>query len=407
VDEIRSHFPALERRENGLPVAYFDGPGGTQVPRVVVDAMADYLYRHNANTHWNYPSSEETDAAIMSGREAVADFVNASANEIAFGNNMTTLTFHVARALAARWSPGDEMVVTDLDHQANVGPWTRVAGERGLVVRCVPFDVASGELDWSALERAVSDRTRLLALGAASNALGTVTDVGAAARLARRAGALIFVDAVHYAAHGVIDVRAMECDFLACSSYKFYGPHAGFLFGRSELLAGLDVPKVEPAPQYIPDRLETGTQNHEGIAGTGAAVGFLASLAGDGSRRECLTRAMEGLHARGARLFERLWNGLGEIRGVTRYGPPPDRPRTPTLAFVVAGAPSDHVARSLSERAVFVSHGDFYASTVIERLGHAADGVVRAGCACYTTESEVDRLIAGVADVARRAGRAA
>jgi cysteine desulfurase family protein (TIGR01976 family) len=367
--------------------------------------MDDYLFHHNANTHWSYPTSVETDRALEAAREAVADLVHAAPHEIAFGNNMTTITFHLARALSRKWKAGDEVVVTELDHHANVAPWRALAAERGIVVRSVPFHVETGELDWDALRAAFTPKTRLLAIGAASNALGTITDVTEAGRLAHDAGALVFVDAVHYAAHGVIDVQSMDCDFLACSSYKFYGPHAGLLYGKAEHLAALDVPKLAPAPDTIPERLETGTQNHEGIVGTGAAVDFLASLAPGTTRRACLTAAMGELHARGAALASRMWDGLHSIPGVTCFGPPPRRPRTPTISFVVGGIPSEAVATRLAERAVFVSHGDFYATTVVERLGHLDDGVVRAGCACYTTAEEVDRLVAGVADVASASRR--
>lgn len=400
VEEIRAHFPALDRAHHGRSVSYFDGPGGTQVPRSVVEAINDYLYNHNANTHWNYPSSAETDAAIEGAREAAADFVNASASEMSFGNNMTTITFHLARALGRQWNAGDELVVTELDHHANVAPWRDVARERGLTVRTVPFHVETGELDWDALERSLSGKTRLLAIGAASNALGTITDIRRASDLAHAAGALVFADAVHFAAHGEIDVRAMDCDFLSCSSYKFYGPHAGLLFGKAGLLQGLDVPKLEPAPDAIPERLETGTQNHEGMIGTGAAIDFLAGLSEHGTRRERLTHTMRALHTRGTVLVRRLWEGLSEIRGVTCYGPPPGRPRTPTVVFTVAGVTSDDVARALAERAIFASHGDFYATSVIERLGCTADGVVRAGCACYTTLDEVELLLGAVAEIA-------
>jgi cysteine desulfurase family protein (TIGR01976 family) len=397
---IRAQFPALERRHNGHPVAYFDGPGGTQVPRSVVEAMTEYLYQHNANTHWSYPSSAETDAELLAARQAVADFVNASPQEIVFGNNMTTITFHLARALGRGWGPGDEVVVTELDHHANIAPWRAIERERGITIRTVPFSPETGQLDWPALEQAITPRTRLLAIGAASNALGTITDVPSAAALARAVGALTFVDAVHYAAHGLIDVRLAQCDFLACSAYKFYGPHAGFLFGRRELLDRLDVPKLDPAPDESPERLETGTQNHEGIVGTGAAIDFLASLGRGPLRRERVCSAMSALHFHGEQLFERLWEGLGDIRGVTRFGPPPGNPRTPTVSFVVDGVPAERVAVALAEKGVFVSHGDFYAATVIERLGYAIDGVVRAGCACYTTVEEVDRLVEGVSAIA-------
>ena len=400
VDEIRARFPALARRHNGKTVAYFDGPGGTQVPRKVVDAMADYLLHHNANTHWNYPASAETDAALAQAREAFADFFNATAREVAFGNNMTTITFHIARALGRHWGPGDEIVVTELDHHANVAPWRALARERGVTIRTVPFDLKTGELVRDELERAVTARTRLVAIGAASNALGTVSPVREAAQLAHANGALCYVDAVHFAAHEVIDVQAMECDFLVCSPYKFYGPHAGVLYARADVLASLDVPKLEPAPDEIPERVETGTQNHEGIVGSGAALEFLALLATGATRRERLVRAMSALRTRGDALFARLWDGLVSISGVRCYGSPPGRPRTPTVSFTVAGVPSAEVARSLAHRAVFASNGDFYATTVVARLGQTREGLVRAGCACYTTEEEIERLIEGVRSIA-------
>jgi len=402
VAAIRARFPALERRHRGSPVAYFDGPGGTQVPRAVVDAMADYLLHHNANTHWAYPTSVETDEALAAARTALADLLGGKPAEIAFGANMTTLTFHLGRALGRRWSAGDEVVVTELDHHANVDPWRQLAKERDLVVRTVRFRTESGQLDMEDLAAAIGPRTRLLAIGAASNALGTKNDVGRAAELARAAGALVFVDAVHYAPHAFVDVAALGADFLACSAYKFYGPHVGLLWGRQALLEELDLPKLEPAPENAPDRLETGTQNHEGIVGAAAAVDFLASLAEGRDRRARLAASMAALHARGQALVERLWSGLRAIPGVTVYGPPPSEPRTPTVAFTVRGVVAEDVARALADRAVFVSNGDFYASTVVRRLGHGEDGVVRAGCACYTTVDEVERLLVGVAEIARR-----
>jgi cysteine desulfurase family protein (TIGR01976 family) len=398
---VRRDFPALERKHEGLPVAYFDGPGGTQVPRQVVEAMNAYLFYHNANTHWNYPTSAETDAALDAARVAFADFVNGDATEIAFGANMTTITFHLARGLATRWGKGDEVVVTELDHHGNVAPWTRLAAERGVTVKTVRMNPEAGILDWADLERAITPRTKLLAIGAASNAIGTITDVAAAGRLAKAHGALVFVDAVHYAPHVLVDVKALGCDFLACSAYKFYGPHVGMLWGQRDLIASLDVPKLQPAPEAPPERLETGTQNHEGIIGGAAAVDYLAGLGQGASRRERLVSAFATLHEQGTALLARMWNGLAAIPGVRMYGCAPGSARTPTVAFTLDNMVSDDVARALARRAVFVSNGDFYATTVIERIGRAADGVVRAGCACYTTADEVDRLIAGVADIAR------
>jgi cysteine desulfurase family protein (TIGR01976 family) len=400
-EAIRAQFPALERVHAGHPVAYFDGPGGTQVPRAVGEAMLDYLHYHNANTHWAYPSSEETDRMLLEARNVMAVFLNGQASEIVFGQNMTSLTFHLARGLGMAWGPGDEIVVTALDHHANRAPWERLTLERGVAVRVVPFDPSSGELDWEAFDALVGPRTRLVAIGAASNALGTISDVTRACRMARTRGALSFVDAVHYAPHAVVDVAAIGCDFLACSPYKFYGPHMGVLWGRADLLAEVPVAKLAPAPDTAPERLETGTLSHEGMVGSAAAVSFLAAIApGRLSLRVALGDAMAELHRRAHALFTRLWDGLGELPGVTRYGPPPARPRTPTLGFTVRGHPAEAVARHLVTRGLFCSHGDFYAASVVERLGLAEVGLVRAGIVCHTTEAEVDRLVAGVAELA-------
>jgi len=401
IAEIRSHFPALERRHLGHPVAYFDGPGGTQVPREVVQAMSDYLLHHNANTHWAYPTSVETDAIIAGAREALADFLNASPDEIAFGQNMTSLTFHLGRALGRGWGKGDEIIVTELDHRANVDPWLALERDRGVTVRMVRANAEAGAVDLDHLASLLGPDTRLVAVGGASNALGTVTDVARVCRLAREAGALSFVDAVHYAPHRLVDVRAIGCDFLACSAYKFYGPHAGILFGRKELIEQLDVPKLRPAPDSAPERFETGTQSHESMAGSAAAVDFLASLGNGPTRRAQLERAFAEFHARKRELFARLWDGLGSIPGVTRFGPAAGGARTPTAAFTVKGVDSERVVTHLAARGVFASHGDFYASTIVEKLGLAEAGLVRAGCAIYTTPDEIDRLLEGVATIAR------
>ncbi|PYS52064.1 MAG: cysteine desulfurase-like protein [Acidobacteria bacterium] len=341
VEEIRSHFPALERRHADYAVAYFDGPGGTQVPRAVGEAVTDYLYHHNANTHWAYPTSEETDSIIAAARETVAEFLNAHADEVAFGANMTTLAFHLSRALAPGFKTGDEIIITELDHHANVAPWRILERERGVLVRAVKLLPESGELDWDEFSRLLCSRTKLVAIGAASNALGTINDVRRAAEMAHAVQSLIFVDAVHFVPHALTDVRALNCDFLSCSAYKFYGPHIGVLFGKEDLLQRLDFPKLLP-----------------------------------------------------------VWEGLSEIEGVTLYGPSLDAARTPTISFTARDVPSTIVARGLAELGVFVSHGDFYAATVIERLGLSDEGLVRAGCACYTTAEEVERLLAGVRAIA-------
>jgi cysteine desulfurase family protein (TIGR01976 family) len=402
VSEIRSHFPALERVYKGYSVGYFDGPGGTQVPREVVERMSDYLYHHNANTHWAYPTSEETDAAIEDARKVCADFLNAAPTEIAFGANMTTLTFHLGRALAPRFNRGDEIIVTELDHHANVDTWKQLAAERELTIRTVRMIPETGELDWTTFEALAGPKTRLIAIGAASNALGTINDLGRAIKLARSLGAFAFVDAVHYVPHVLADVRALDCDFLAFSSYKFYGPHVGVLYGKQELLVDIKFPKLIPAPDYTPENAETGTQNQEGMVGTAAAIDFLASLASGGSRRERLEDVYEELHQRNAVLIKRLWDGLSGIPRVQLYGPKPGTgDRTPTLSFTIDGVASTEVARRLAAQGLFLSHGDFYAYTVVERLQLAPEGLVRAGCACYTTEDEIERLIAAVAEIAK------
>lgn len=362
--------------------------------------MVDYLYHHNANTDWAYPTSAETDAALESARQALADFVNASPDEIVFGANMTTLTFHLSRAIGRRLSPGDEIIVTELDHHANIDPWRELARDRDLRIRTVRMVPETGQLDWDDFNRLINGRTKLVAVGAASNALGTVSDVRAAAEMAHRAGALIFVDAVHYAPHSLPDVRVFDCDFLACSAYKFNGPHVGVLYGRHDLLQSLDFPKLRPAHDTAPERGETGTLNHEGIVGAAAAVDFFASLNSSGeTRRQRLQATFDELHARGAILVRTLWEELSAIDGVRLYGPPPGLPRTPTIAFTIDGMNSREVARLLADRGVFASHGDFYASTVVERLGLSDAGLVRAGCAIYTTTEEVLRLVEGVRSI--------
>lgn len=401
VEEIRSHFPALKRIHNELPVAYFDGPGGTQIPRAVAHAMSDYLFNHNANSHWAYPTSIETDEILSDSRLALADFLNASANEIVFGQNMTSLTFHLARALGRNFQAGDEIIVTELDHHANVDTWRSLEKERGITIRVVPMDIESGTLEFSALENLFNEKTKLLAIGAASNALGTITDVARACKLAREAGALSFVDAVHYAAHNLVDVKNFDCDFLACSAYKFYGSHIGILYGRKNLLETIDFPKLKPASNNAPERAETGTQSHESIAGAAAAVNFLASLSAGETRREKLQNTFDELHSRQMELTKLLWQGLSAINGVTLYGPNYEMPRTSTISFTVKNFDSRSVAEKLAERAVFASNGDFYATTVAEKLGLSKAGFVRAGCACYTMSEEVERLVEAVKDIAQ------
>jgi cysteine desulfurase family protein (TIGR01976 family) len=378
--------------------------------------MARYLFHHNANTHWAFPTSAETDSALANSRQVLADFLAARPDEIVFGPNMTSLTYRVSRAIGRRLSPGDAIVVTELDHHANIDPWKALEQDRGITIRQARMIPETGQLDWDDLDRCLNQhRTKVLAIGAASNALGTINDVARAAAMAHEAEALAFVDAVHLAPHQLIDVEAFGCDFLAVSTYKFYGPHLGVLWGKRELLQSLDVPKLRPAPETVPERIETGTQNHEGIVGAAAAVEFLAGLIKEGgdsapavqpapritTRRQKLSAVFEVLEERGQVLVQQLWNGLNEIPGVRLFGPPPSAPRTPTVSFIVQGRPATEVASALVQQGVFASHGNFYAQTVAERLGHDRDGLVRLGCACYTTTEEVARALDGLAAVAR------
>ena len=399
MEHVRDQFPALERIHNGVPVAYFDGPGGTQVPRAVAAAMTDYLFHHNANTHWAYPTSIETDAILAAARVAVGDFLNCAAEEVVFGANMTTLTFHLARTLGRTWSEGDEVIVTDLDHHANVAPWRALEIDRGVSVRSARLIRETAQIDWDHLRELVSPRTKLIAIGGASNACGTINDLERAASVARAAKALLFVDAVHLAPHELIDVQRIGCDFLACSAYKFYGPHAGILFARRALLEALPFPKLIPAPDTAPERAETGTQCHEAIAGIGATIDFIASMGTGTIRRERLASAYAALHEEGLRFSRMLWDGLSPH--VKLHGPPPTMPRTPTFAFSIDGRDDEQVVRTLAEDGLFLSHGDFYALTAVRELGAPMASVVRAGCACYTTEEEVRRLIEHIRAISR------
>ncbi|HEX2093443.1 MAG TPA: cysteine desulfurase-like protein [Longimicrobiaceae bacterium] len=401
---VRSHFPVFERRFGGRPLALLDAPAGSQVPRVVAEAVAGCLLFHNANLEGAFPTSREADALVAGAREAAADFLGAgSPAEISFGANMTTLTFAFARALAQGWGPGDEVVVTDLDHQANVAPWRRAAEDRGVAVRSVPFDPMTLQLDYAALEGMLSPRTRLVAVGAASNAVGTINDVPRVVELARRVGALVFVDAVHYAPHRPVDVRASGCDFLACSAYKFFGPHLGMLWGKREHMESLSPYKVPPCSDVLPERWETGTMNHEAMAGVAAAVNWIASLApGPAStRREAVVAAMERIGRYEAALFDLLLDGLEAIPGVRVFGPPRGAPRTPTAGFTVRGVHADEVAARLGEEGVCVWSGNFYATGVVEGLALVQQGgLVRAGVAPYCTGDDVRRLVEGVARIA-------
>lgn len=403
---IRADFPALTRTVGGRPVAFFDGPAGSQVPRSVIDAVAGYLASSNANTEGAFATSAETDGMLRSARAAVGALVGGTPDGVVFGQNMTTLTYALSRAMSRDWSTGDEVIVTDLDHQANVGPWVQAAEDSGATVVRVPFDPETCQLDLDLLEGSLGPRTRVVAIGYASNAVGTVNDVRRVCAAARAVGAISFVDAVHFAPHGVMDVRAIGCDFLACSAYKFFGPHVGMVWGRPELLATLRPYRLRPASDEVPERWETGTLNHEGIAGVAAAVEWIAGLSGPGTEasRARVAAGMAIIEEVERPLLDRLVAGLQAVPGLRIHGPPPGAARTPTLAFTLPGLTPRRIAEELGRQGVFVWDGDFYASTVVDRLGlREAGGVVRIGMAPYNTEGEVDRLVAGVAEMAPRA----
>ena len=408
VEALRRRFPALSLEDDGRPVALFDGPGGTQVPDTVIEAVATYYRTSNANHGGPFLTSHRSDTLAHEAHEAMADMLGATdPAEIKFGANMTSLTFHVSRSIGATMAPGDEIVVTILDHEGNVGPWKAIAAERGLVIRTVDILEADVTLDLGSLDAVLNDRTKLVAVGLASNAVGTINPVAEIVRRAHAVGAWTYVDAVHAAPHLAIDVRAVDTDFLACSTYKFFGPHAGVLYGRGAILDALPTYKLRPAE----DRFETGTGNFEGLAGVREAVEYIAGVGaayGDtapgASRRERILAGMAAIRAYELDLYRHLVDGLEAIPGLRLYGIT-DRgrfaERTPTAALTLEGIAPRAVAEALGREGIAVGDGDFYATGLIERLGLAdRGGVVRIGLTHYNTAAEVDRLLAAVAELA-------
>ncbi len=401
VEALRRQFPALAIEDGGRPVALFDGPGGTQVPESVIAAIGDYYRTSNANHDGPFLTSRRSDESAHEAHQAMADMLGAaSADEIKFGANMTSLTFHISRSIGAAMAAGDEIVVTILDHEGNVGPWKAVAADRGLVVRTVDIRESDVTLDLATLDAVLGPRTKLVAVGYASNAVGTINPVAEIVRRAHAVGAWTYVDAVHAAPHLPIDVRALDTDFLACSTYKFFGPHAGVLYGKASVLDALPPYKLVPAT----DRFETGTGNFEGLAGVTAAVEYLADIGvayggsrADRSRRERVIGGMSAIRNYELGLYRRLADGLDTIPGLTLYGIT-DRARfderTPTAAIRLAGIAPRDVATALGDEGIAVWDGDFYATGLIDRLGLAdSGGVVRIGLTHYNTAGEVDRLL--------------
>jgi cysteine desulfurase family protein (TIGR01976 family) len=398
VDTLRRQFPALQKLRDGQAPVFLDGPGGTQVPHQVIDAMTHYLTSCCANTGGSFATSRESDQILRSAHQAVADLLNApSPDEVVFGANMTTLNLHLSRAIGRTLRPGDEVVVTRLDHDANVTPWVLAARDAGAVVRRVDIHPEDCTLDLEDLRRQLGPRTRVVAMTCASNLVGTVNDVRAICRWAHEAGALAVLDAVHYAPHGSIDVQAWDCDFLLCSAYKFFGPHLGVLWGRRALLEELPVYKLRPAAETLPDRWMTGTQNHEGLAGTVAAVEYLAQIGTGDTRRARLRSALSAIRTYEAGLSARLLEALAARPRIKVWGIT-DRTRlesrVPTISLTVVGRPPQQLAEHLGARHIFVWNGNMYALELTERLDlEKTGGPLRIGMVHYNTAQEIDRLV--------------
>jgi len=403
LDWIRSQFPSLSREVNGYPAAFLDGPGGTQVPQRVIDAISDYLRGSNANTCGAYATSRETDQVIAGARSAMADFLGCDADEIVFGPNMTSLTFAISRAIGRELKAEDEILLTHLDHDANISPW-RALEERGVKIQFADIHENNCTLDMDDLASKITSRTKVVAVGFASNAVGTINDVKTVVRLAHEAGAMAFIDAVHYAPHGPINVRGLDCDFLTCSTYKFFGPHMGVLYGKREHLARLQPYKLRANTNAVPQRWEWGTLNHECIAGITACVEYLAelgrSVAACSDRRQALMAAYRVIQAHEHKLIERMLRGLDGIPGLRLYGisdPARLESRCPTFAVRIEGHTPLELATKLGEQGIFTWDGNYYAINLTERLGvEQSGGFLRIGLVHYNTEQEVDRVLDGL-----------
>jgi cysteine desulfurase family protein (TIGR01976 family) len=410
IDALRQRFPALATTHGDRPFVFFDGPGGTQVPQTVIDAVAAYYRTANANHEGRFATSRRSDAIVEEAHAALADLLGVDADEVIVGANMTTLTFHLSRSIGAGLEPGDEIILTGLDHAANVDPWLAMAADRGLTVRWWEPRLEDCTLELADLEALLGPRTRLVAVGWASNAVGTINPIARIAAAAHRVGALVYVDAVHAAPHLALDAREVDADFVACSVYKFFGPHLGVVYGRRSILEGLRAYKVRPADH----RFETGTGNFEGQAGALAAIGYLedvgrmAGAPAEATRRERLVAAMGAIRDVEMTLYRRLHGGLAGIPGLSLYGitdPDAFDHRTPTAAFTLAGHGATEVAERLGDEGIAVWDGNFYALGLVERLGlEGAGGLVRLGLTHYNTAEEVDRALDALRDIAGSAG---
>lgn len=406
---VRAQFPALARCVGNQPAAYFDGPAGTQVPTHVIDAVAHCLAHTNANHGGLFATSQEGDRLLEAAHHGLAEFLGTDDPEtVCFGQNMTSLTFALSRALARTWQAGDEIVVTRLDHDANVSPWVLAARDAGATVRMVELRPDDFTLDLDDLQSKLTARTRLVAIGCASNATGGINPVRQIAAWAHERGALVFADAVHYAPHGLLDVKELGCDFLACSAYKFFGPHLGILWGRRELLETLEAYKVRPAPNSLPGKWMTGTQSHEAIAGALAAVDYLAdvgrTLAGNASlaRRAALEHAYREIGEYERSLLADFLAGLREIPGIRVWGltdPARMDERVATVSLTHTRQAPEELARRLGERGLFAWHGNYYALNLSEALGREPQGMLRIGLVHYNTREEVERLLSALREL--------
>lgn len=413
IRHLRSLFPALARIHDGRPLVYLDGPAGTQVPTSVAQRVAQCMIEHNANRAGKFITSNEVDELMDQAHRAVADFLQVDApKSIAFGPNMTSLTLSFSRALARTWSPGDEILVSNLDHDANYTPWVLAAKDAGVVVRTIAIAPQDATLDIESLESQLNSRTKLVAVTAASNAVGSLTDIPLIASLVHRVGAELFVDAVHYAPHRRIDITKWDCDYLVCSAYKFFGPHIGILYGRPERMQTLEPYKLRPSPNSIPGRWMTGTQNHACIAGVTSAIDYIASIAEDhdqddtdSSRRTRLDQAFEWIDSVETELIQHLLAGLQRIPGVRIYGitdPKRAKERAPTVAFCLDRMESAEVATRLAEVGICAWHGNYYALPLTLALGTEPHGMVRLGCMHYNTIEEIDRTIDAITNIAQQ-----
>ena len=407
---VRSQFPSLSQTVNGQPAVFLDGPGGTQVPQRVIDAISNYLAANNANTGGAYLTSRNTDRMIADARSAMGDFLNCDADEIVIGPNMTTLTYAMSRAIGRELSAGDEVLLTLLDHDANFSPW-KALEEKGVIIRTAAFHPDDCTLDMQDLARQISSRTRLIAVGYASNAVGTINNVAEVARQAKQAGALSYIDAVHYAPHGPIDVRALDCDFLVCSTYKFFGPHMGVLYGKREHLTRFRPYKVRPLTDGIPNCWEWGTLNHECIAAIQACVDYWEELGrrakpSSKTRRSAILAAHDAIHSHERAMMEKMISGLLLIPGLQFYGirdPGRFDQRCATIVVRVAGFTPLELATQLGDRGFFTWDGNYYALNVTEQLGvESTGGFLRIGLVHYNTMEEVDRTLAALGEIVKR-----